>query len=159
MIKWRKVGWLCAAAALPALAGGMYLEVLHPDRFPEAVGKKALIVAQIAACTSPEKTMVRATAELAKGGQRTSLPLRVEHLAAPDKFAVLPPASAAVGNWVLKVTATNPEYTNFTAAMVAPIKSGAVDWNDVKRYRHEPTETELVSALEGKGAGELTAQK
>lgn len=158
MIKWRKVGWLCAAAALPALAGGMYLEVLHPDRFPEAVGKKALIVAQIAACTSPEKTTIKATAELVKGSQRTSLPLHIEHLAAADKFAVLPPASAD-GSWILKVTATNPEYANFTAAVVAPVKGGAVDWKLVKRYRHEPTETELVSALDVKGAGELTAQK
>lgn len=148
---------LAAAVAIPLLAGGMYLEVSNPAHNAEATAKHAIAVAQIAACHAPEKTTVKAFAEGMKDGARTSVPLHVTALKAPGAFAVLPD-NLGKGAWVLKVTATNPEYTNYVAGLLAPIAGSTVEWKSARQFRHDPTETDISAAMRT-GQAEAVAAK
>src|SRR5580704_2703611 len=79
---------LFAALATPLFAGALALEAGDPNANPEAQAKKAVVMARITACHSPEKTVVTATAEGIVNGKRQTIPLKVIRLSEPGAFAV-----------------------------------------------------------------------
>ena len=134
-----------AAVVFPLLAGGMFLEVSNPARDAEAAARHALLVVHVTACHSPEKSVLKATAESVNNGTRTSVPLEMAALSAAGRFAVLP--GQTNGTMVLKVTSTNPEYANYKTAVLVPVADGAIDWARVKHFGQEPSETEVSTMM------------
>lgn len=148
---------MTAAIAIPLLAGGMYLELSNPATESEAASKHAIVVARITACHSPEKTIVKATAEGTANGVRTSIPLTVAPLSTPSKFAVLPGVPPS-GTWVVKVTATNPEYPNYVTGVLVPASGGSAEWKNMKQFRHAPNEAEISAMMDSGRAATLASK-
>jgi hypothetical protein len=132
--------------AAPLLAGALRLEVGSPATNQEALAQHAMLVAWTAACHSPEKTSVMATAEGVVNGIRKSIPLKVISLSAPGSFAVTREWPTE-GTGAIKMVATNPEYKDYATSAVVPIQNNAAQTEAAKRYNHAPTEIELSLSL------------
>ncbi len=106
--------------AAPLFAGALILQVDDPRSNPEAIAKKAVVVAHITACHSPEKTTVTATAEGLVNGQSQAIPLKVINLSQPGTFAVSR-RWPDQGAWTVKMIATNPDYPNYATTLLVPV--------------------------------------
>ncbi|MBV8551046.1 MAG: hypothetical protein JOY54_07070 [Acidobacteriaceae bacterium] len=132
--------------AAPLFAGALLLQVENPSANPEAVAKHALLVVQVAACRSPEKTTVTASAEGVMNGTRNSIPLKLMPLSKPGTFA-LARTWPEQGIWAVKLVATNPDYKDYATAVVVPLDKNSVQWAAVKQYFHIPADAEVDSVL------------
>jgi fructose-specific component phosphotransferase system IIB-like protein len=132
--------------AAPVFAGGLAIEIGNPAANPEAQGKNAALVARITACRSPEKTTVTAAAEGLVNGVRRSVPLKVVPLSTAGTFAV-PRETMDQGTWVVKLTATNPDFKNYATSVLVPMTQDSLQWASVHRYFHEATDAEVVAVL------------
>jgi len=112
---------IAAILAAPLFAGALTLQVDDPRSNPEAMAKNAVVVTHITACHSPEKTTVTATAEGLVNGQRQTIPLKVVSLSQPGAFAVSRQWPQQ-GTWTVKMTATNPDYPNYSNSVTVPLK-------------------------------------
>jgi hypothetical protein len=135
----------CLSVA-PLFAGALVLDVGNPTADPEATAKKAVVVARMTACTSPEKTTVTATAEGILRGKRQSIPLKVISLAAAGTFAVTQEWPKE-GTWAVKLVATNPEYKGYSTAVLVPLQNDVPRWGAVKHVFHAPTPDEIDAVL------------
>jgi hypothetical protein len=138
-------------AILPAFglllfAGALTLQVADPAANQEAVRSHAVVVVQVAACRSPEKTSVVATAEGLVNGIRRTVPLKVIALSSPGTFVVAR-EWAQGGNWAVKVVATNPDYKNYATSVVVPVRGGLAQLNAASHYYHAPSDAEVSLAL------------
>ncbi len=106
--------------AAPLFAGSLALEIGNPSANPEAMAKHAVLVARMTACTSPEKTIVAATAEGIVDGVLKSIPLKIVALPTVGTYAVAREWPAQ-GNWAVRMIATNPDYKDYTASVLVPV--------------------------------------
>lgn len=134
--------------AAPLFAGALVLEVGNPQADSEALAQHAVLVARMSACTSPEKTVVTASAEGIVDGERKSIPLKIARLSTAGTFAVRREWPAQ-GTWIVKMAATNPDYRDYAAVVLVPLDRGELQWASVKHYRHAPGEAEIAAVLEG----------
>ncbi|HMF78933.1 MAG TPA: hypothetical protein VK604_24965 [Bryobacteraceae bacterium] len=132
--------------AAPLFAGALLLEVGNPDANPEALAKHAVLVARITACHSPGKTTVTATAEGMVNKTRKSIPLKVFALSIPGTFAVTREWPEQ-GTWVVKMTATNPDYKDYATSVVVPLRENSPQLGMVKHYFHAATDAEVSLSL------------
>ena len=132
-------------AAAPIFAGTLWLQIGSPAN-PEALEKHAVLVAQVGACRSPEKTTVTATAEGVVNGLRKSIPLKVIPLSTPSTFAVTREWPDE-GVWAVKMIVTNPDYKDFANSAVVPIQKNSAQLAAIKHYVHAPTEAEVSASL------------
>ena len=130
----------------PLLAGGLFLQFSDAAGNEEAQAKHAVLVTRVTACTSPGKTEVSAVAEGFIDGKRQTVPLRVMALRTPGTFAVAKEWPDK-GTWAIKMTATNPEYKNYSFCALVPFKNNNVQPAEVKRYFREPTGAEIDAML------------
>jgi hypothetical protein len=135
----------CLSVA-PVFAGALVLEVGSPAGNPEATAKSAVVVARVTACKSPEKSSVTATAEGVVHGKRQSIPLKVIYLATPGTFAVAREWPKE-GTWAVKMVLTNPDYKDYSSAVLVPIRNDAFSTGAVKHIYHPPTPEEIDSVL------------
>src|SRR5947209_4930454 len=98
--------------AVHAYGGALVLRVSNPAAALDSQARHALVIASTTACRSPEKTSVTAFAEGIQDGVRRSLPLKVFRLSEPGSFAVSGPLPGT-GYWLIRVTATNPDYKDY----------------------------------------------
>jgi hypothetical protein len=147
MIKtlWKPLFALCILAA-PLFAGALLLEVGSPAANQEALAKRAVLVARITACHSPEKTTVTATAEGLVNGMRQSIPLKVISLSPAGTFAVAQEWPEQ-GTWAVKMIATNPDYKNYATSVVVPVRRNLAQLAVAKHYTHAATNNEISAAL------------
>lgn len=137
--------------AAPLFGGALTLDIGNPSANPEAMAKHAVLVARMTACTSPEKTVVTATAEGIVNGVRKSIPLKIVPLSTAGTYAVAREWPTE-GSWAVRMAATNPDYKNYTASVLIPLDNGALQWASVKHYyRAPPAEAELAAVLGGAG--------
>jgi len=136
--------------ATPLFAGSLALEIGNPSANPEAAAKHAVLVARLAACKSPEKTTVTASAEGIVDGVRKSIPLKVVPLSTAGTYAVVREWPAQ-GSWAVRMVATNPDYKDYAASVLVPLDNGALQLASVKHYyRNAPAEADVAGVL---GAG------
>jgi hypothetical protein len=131
---------------LPLLAGALLLEVGNPALNAEARQNHAVLVARITAYHSPGETNVAATAEGVVNGMRKSISLKVISLSVAGTFAVVR-AWPEEGKWAIKLVATNPQYRDYAAGVLVPIRNDSVQFSEAKHYFHAPTEAEVSLAL------------
>ncbi len=134
------------AFALPLLAGALLLKVDNPNANPEALKRHAVLVVQISACRSPEKTSVSATAEGVLNGVRHSVPLKVISLSTAGTYAVTREWPED-GSWAIKMVATNPDYANYATSVIVPVRKASVQWSEATSYFHAPTASEISLAI------------
>jgi hypothetical protein len=133
--------------AAPLFAGTLALEIGNPSANPEAMAKRAVLVARMTACTSPEKTTITASAEGIVDGMRKSIPLKIVLLSTAGTYAITREWPAE-GTWAVRMVATNPEYKNYAASVLVPMDKGALQWASVRHYyRHPPAEAEVAAVL------------
>jgi hypothetical protein len=142
---WRPLLISCMLAA-PLFAGALMLEVGNPALNPEALKNRAVLVARITACHSPEKTTVSATAEGVVNGVRQSIPLKVISLSTAGTFAITHEWPEQ-GNWAIKMIATNPEYKDYATSVLVPVHKDSVQLSTAKHYFHAATDAEVSLAL------------
>ena len=132
--------------AIPLFAGALTLQVDDLKTNPEAIQHKAVVVAHITACQSPEKTTVTAFAEGMANGKRQTLPLKVINLTAPGAFAVAHEWPLE-GKWVIKMIARNPDYKDYATAVIVPIHGGQANPTAAQVFYHAPSHEETDSVL------------
>ena len=137
-----------ALLAVPLFAGALVLQVTDPHTNPEAQAKHAVMLIQVTACNSPERTELSVTAEGLAGGQRKTVPLHAIKLSTPGLFAVAREWPDE-GVWAVRVTATNPEYKNYTTGVLAPVTKETWSKAGTKQFYRAPTEDDVNSALSG----------
>jgi len=137
---------ISTALAAPLFAGALTLEAGDPKANPEAQAKNAVVVARITACHSPEKTVVKATAEGLVGGKRETIPLNVMSLSTPGTYAVSRQWPRE-GVWTIRLVATNPDYKDYATGMVVPLKNDMYTGTGAKQFFHAPTEDEVNTSL------------
>jgi len=133
-----------ALATVPMFAGALTLQV------DDVKSNDGTLVAHITACHSPEKTTVTAFAEGVVNGKRQTIALKVvrlsEHLSGRGAFAVAHDWPRE-GAWVVKLIATNPEYKNYSTAIVVPIREDGAIRAAAKVFYHVPSTEEVDSVL------------
>lgn len=132
--------------AAPLSAGALLLQVADPRTSIEAQAQHAVVMAQMTACHSPEKTLVSATAEGILAGKRTTLPLKVIKLSTPGMFAVRREWPSE-GVWAVRMVATNPEYKDYATGVVVPVGKNSWRRAGAKQFFHAPTDEDVNSAL------------
>jgi hypothetical protein len=135
-----------AFAALPVFAGALTLQLDDVKTNPEAVAQNAAVVAHITACHSPEKTTVTAFAEGLANGKRQIITLKVTPLSQSGSFAVAHQWPRD-GIWAVKMIATNPDYRNYSTAIVVPFHGDTTDRASAKVFYHAPSAEEVDSVL------------
>jgi hypothetical protein len=135
-----------AFAALPVFAGALTLQLDDVKTDPEASAQNAAVVAHITACHSAEKTTVTAFAEGMANGKRQTISLKVIPLSQPGSFAVTHQWPHD-GIWAVKMIATNPEYKNYSTAVVVPFHDDRTDRASAKVFYHAPSAEEVDSVL------------
>jgi hypothetical protein len=133
-------------AAVPVFAGALTLQLDDVKTNPEAIAQNAAVVAHITACHSPEKTTVTAFAEGIANGKRQTIPLKVTTLSQPGSFAVTHQWPKD-GAWAIKLIATNPDYKNYSTAIVVPFHDDRTDRASAKVFYHAPSAEEVDSVL------------
>jgi len=133
-------------AALPVFAGALTLQLDDVKTNPEAIAQNAAVVAHITACHSPEKTTVTAFAEGIVKGKRETISLKVSTLSQPGSFAVSHQWPKD-GAWAVKMIATNPDYKNYSTAIVVPFHDDRTDRASAKVFYHAPSAEEVDSIL------------
>jgi hypothetical protein len=119
--------------AAPLFAGALTLQVDDLNSNKEAVAKKAVVVAHMTACHSPEKTTVTATADGIVNGKLQTIPLKVMYLAEPGSFAVAQEWPRE-GMWTVRLVATNPDYKNYATTVTVPVHNGFVRTAEAKVF-------------------------
>lgn len=134
--------------AAPLFGGALVLDIGNPSANPEAIAKHAVLVARMTACTSPEKTIVTASAEGIVDGMRKSIPLKIVPLSTAGTYAITREWPVE-GSWAVRIIATNPDYKDYAASVVVPLENGALQWAGVKHYyRTPPAEAEIAAVLD-----------
>ena len=132
--------------AVPLFAGGLMLQIGNPAANPEALAKKAVLVARITACGSPEKAKLAASAEGIVDGDRRSIPLDVIPLSTAGTFAITRQWPQQ-GTWAVKLSAANPDYKGYATGMLVSFEANAVQWASAEHFAHEPTEAEVIRKI------------
>jgi len=135
-----------AFAAIPVFAGALTLQLDDVKTNPEAIAQNAAVVAHITACHSPEKTTVTAFAEGIVNGKRQTISLKVTTLSQPGSFAVSHQWPHD-GAWAVKLIATNPDYKNYSTAIVVPFHDDRTDRASAKVFYYAPSAEEVDSVL------------
>ena len=140
--------FICAVSiVVPSLfAGTLAMQIGNPAGNSEAQAKKAVLIARVTACQSPDKTVISATAEGDENGIRRSIPLQIIRLTTPGTFAVAHEWPEH-GTWAVKLIATNPEYKDYATGVVVPFERNSFQWADIKRFSHRPTDSEMTKIL------------
>lgn len=148
-LKRRKVLTAVFSAALfaaPLFAGALMLEVADPQTNPEALAKHAVVLARVSACSSPEKTVVSATAEGIVDGHRKTLPLKPIKLATPGWYAVTREWPDD-GVWSVRIVVTHPDYKNYATGAVVPVQKDTYVRAGAKQFYRAPTDADVDAAL------------
>ncbi len=136
--------FLLALLAAPLFAGGFFLQLGNPEANPEAQKLHAVVVIQAAGCHDPAGAQVTATAVGTVGGQRRTIPLKVEKLSDAGTFA-LTQQWPRDGKWVIEIVGTNP--TQFTNTLVTAGPEG-IDRLHARMAMKRFTASEVESMLD-----------
>lgn len=108
--------FLMMAMALPAMAGGFFIELAAPTAKIGAP-QGTVAVAHLVGCHQAERGKLTATAEGIVDGKRKSAPVTLTPLATPGMYAVQA-NNLPEGQWALHLTATHPEVESGTTTLV-----------------------------------------
>jgi hypothetical protein len=133
------------AAAVPLLAGGLFVTLGNPDANPEARALKAVLTLKLAGCGQPEKATISATAIRLADGQRQTIPLKLTALSEPGSYAVTRQWPEKE-RWVLQFVAT--DQGRVTSTLVAAGPDG-IDRHNAKMAMQPPAEADLIALLTG----------
>lgn len=136
--------FLLALLAAPLFAGGFFLQLGNPEANPEAEKLHAVLVIKATGCHDPAGAEVTATAVGMVGGERRTIPLKVEKLAETGAFA-LTQQWPKEGKWVIEIVGRNP--TQFTNTLVSAGPDG-VDRLHAKLAMKPFTPAEVESMLD-----------
>ena len=143
------VRWLMLSAlAGPLFAGALTVQIGNPTANREAMAKGGVVIVRTTACHAPEKSAIAATAEGIVDGKRQSMPLKLIPLSEKGTFVVTREWPKE-GVWVIRFTATNPEYKNYATGALVSIRDNAPDWDRVKLVYHAPNAADVNAALSG----------
>jgi hypothetical protein len=136
--------FLLAVLAAPLFAGGFFLQLGNPEANPEAQKLHAVVVIKAAGCQDPATASVSATAVGVVGGERRTIPLKVEKLSEAGAFA-LTQQWPREGKWVIEIVGKSP--TMFTNTLVTAGPDG-VDRLHAKMAMKPFTPSEVESMLD-----------
>lgn len=133
------------AAAIPVLAGGLFVMLGNPDASPEARSHHAVLTLKLAGCHEPEKATVTGSAISAVTGKRQTIPLKLIPLSEPGMYAVTRQWPEQ-GRWVLQFVAT--DQGRITSTLV-PAGPDGVDRQNAKMAMRAPAEEDIAALLAG----------
>ena len=133
------------AAAIPLLAGGLFVMLGNPDASPEARAHNAVLTLKLAGCHEPEKATITATAVRFADGKRQTIPLKLIALSEPGSYAVTRQWPEKE-RWVLQFVAT--DQSRITSTLVAAGPDG-IDRHNAKMAMQPPSEADLIALLTG----------
>jgi hypothetical protein len=133
------------AAAIPLLAGGLFVMLGNPDANPEARSHNAVLTLKLAGCHEPEKASLTASAISVVDGKRQSIPLQLIALSEPGMYAVTRQWPAQ-GRWVLQFVATDQGRITSTLVSAGP---GGIDRQSAKMAMRQPAEEDIAALLAG----------
>jgi hypothetical protein len=133
------------AAAVPLLAGGLFVMLGNPDASPEARAHNAVLTLKLAGCHEPEKATITATAIRLADGKRQTIPLKLIALSEPGSYAVTRQWPDKE-RWVLQFVATDQSRTTSTLVAAGP---DGIDRHNAKMAMQPPAEADLISLLTG----------
>jgi hypothetical protein len=135
---------LLAVLAAPMFAGGFFLQLGNPEANPEAQKLHAVVLIKAAGCQDPAAATVTATAVGIVGGERRTIPLKVEKLSETGAFA-LTQQWPREGKWVIEIVGKSA--TMFTNTLVSAGPEG-VDRLHAKLAMKPFTPAEVESMLD-----------
>jgi hypothetical protein len=133
------------AAAVPLLAGGLFVMLGNPDASPEARAHNAVLTLKLAGCHEPEKATITATAIRLADGKRQTIPLKLIALSEAGSYAVTRQWPEKE-RWVLQFVAT--DQSRITSTLVAAGPDG-IDRHNAKMAMQPPAEADLIALLTG----------
>jgi hypothetical protein len=136
--------FLLAVLTAPLFAGGFFLQLGNPEANPEARTLHAVVLIKAAGCQDPAAAAVTATAVGMVGGERRTIPLKVEKLSEVGAFA-LTQQWPREGKWVIEIVGRSS--TMFTNTLVSAGPDG-VDRLHAKLAMKPFTPAEVESMLE-----------
>jgi hypothetical protein len=139
------VAAILLAAAVPLLAGGLFVMLGNPDASPEARAHNAVLTLKLAGCHEPEKSTITATALRLVDGKRQTIPLKLIALSEPGSYAVTRQWPEKE-RWVLQFVAT--DQSRITSTLVAAGPDG-IDRHNAKMAMQPPAEADLIALLTG----------
>jgi hypothetical protein len=136
--------FLLAALAAPLFAGGFFLQLGNPEANPEAQKLHAAVLIKVAGCQDPATASVSATAVGVVGGERRTIPLKLEKLSEAGAY-VLTQQWPREGKWVIEIVGKSD--SRFTNTLVTAGPEG-VDRLHAKMAMKAFTASEVESMLE-----------
>lgn len=136
--------FLLAVLAAPLFAGGFFLQLGNPEANPEARKLHAVVVIKAAGCQDPAAATVTASAVGVVGGERRTVPLKLEKLSEVGTFA-LTQQWPREGKWVIEIVGKSA--TMFTNTLVTAGPDG-VDRLHAKMAMKPFTPSEVESMLD-----------
>lgn len=141
--RWISAAALAAVLAVPAFAGGFWIESGNPLASPEAKAMKAVLVLRILGCHEPEKAELTGTMKGFENGKLVSQPLKLAKLSGAGMYAVTRQWPGE-GEWALEFVAVDAD--RVTSAVFSA-KGGEVDRHQGKYFPRRPTQEEVASVL------------
>lgn len=132
--------------AVPAFAGGFYIELHNPTDSAKAVAKDPVLVARLVGCHQPEKGKLIATAEGTVDGKRQSLPVTLVPLSTPGAYAV-ERSWPEKGTWVIHLAGSHPQFAAGNSTLVK-VSGAGFDRASAKFANRPATRAEIESFLE-----------
>lgn len=134
---------LAAGSVMVATAGGFWLSIQNPVTVKDAAAKNAVVLVRVDGCNNPAEATVSGTAEGVIGGQRRSIPLKLEPVSQPGTFAVAPQWPAE-GVWVL---ALRGKLANFETGALVRLTPGKFEKQSSELFRRGIKAEDIESAL------------
>jgi hypothetical protein len=135
---------LLATLAAPLFAGGFFLQLGNPEANPEAQKLHAAVLIKVAGCQDPATASVSATAVGVVGGERRTIPLKLEKLSEAGAYA-LAQQWPREGKWVIEIVGKSDSRFTNTLVTVGP---DGVDRLHAKMAMKPFTPSEVESMLE-----------
>ncbi|HZT33036.1 MAG TPA: hypothetical protein VFA33_24320 [Bryobacteraceae bacterium] len=123
--------------AVPAFAGGFFLQLGNPQANPEARKLHAVLTIQATGCHSPSLAKVTGMAIGIVNGERREIPLKFEGLSTPGAFA-LTRQWPGDGKWVIQLVGNNGGQVTSSLVLAGP--------EGVDRYRQRSDRREFTTA-------------
>ena len=133
-------------ALAPAFGGGMILQIGNPTANPAATAKHGVVFARLTACHTPAKADLTATAEGFVDGKRQTIALKPDLLGEPGTWSIAR-AWPAEGKWVVRLTATHPEYGAYSSSVVVAVNGDTFDWAKVRNFQGNPPTSADIAAI------------
>jgi len=143
-----KPAFALAAMAGPVLAGMPVLTLGNPEASAQARAMHAVLTVKPGGCLVPGDTTVTGIATGIVGGERRSIPLKLERLPEAGLYAVVQQWPTE-GRWVLQFTATNG---TITASALVPAGPNGVDRDKATFLAREALPSDIDAVLNGRQA-------